>query len=359
MKNEGHRIQSLDITRGIAIFLVLWGHAIQYFGVGGISCFDDKLFQFIYSFHMPLFMLISGYLFYFSTSKRTMKEIVKSRICALIPPIIIWGSAQYLLDFFIGVIRNRDEHFRVTIWLENIKNVWFLWSVLICSLVVASVGKVTSGWLQIMVFVLVMPLFLVLPNRDLDLYMYPYFVLGFLVNQYKGKLEELWKKGKRILLPIIAFVYAVMLLFYQEKYFIYTTGIVSGKVPVVEWMMIDLYRWSIGLLGSVLIIYAVYQIENRNLFCHLGRGIAYLGKRSLEIYVVQRIVLEDLGGRIFAQFVESYGENPLIVNRVLFDGCISLGIAIVMVCIIVGFLFVCDKIPFVNRVLFARSQINR
>ena len=54
------RIKYWDLLKGIAIFLVVWGHTIQYGGSGSIF-FDNKAFIFIYSFHMPLFLLISGY----------------------------------------------------------------------------------------------------------------------------------------------------------------------------------------------------------------------------------------------------------------------------------------------------------
>lgn len=54
----------IDALRGISIFLVLWGHSIQYFSAGEINYFNNFVFRFIYSFHMPLFFLISGYVFY-------------------------------------------------------------------------------------------------------------------------------------------------------------------------------------------------------------------------------------------------------------------------------------------------------
>lgn len=60
----------LDIIKGIAIILVVMGHCIQY-GSGNdyytsALFFEENIFKFIYSFHMPLFMLISGYVFGFS-----------------------------------------------------------------------------------------------------------------------------------------------------------------------------------------------------------------------------------------------------------------------------------------------------
>ena len=54
-----------DILRGFAILMVVYGHYIQegngYDFSTDMSYFDDKIYQFIYSFHMPLFALIAGY----------------------------------------------------------------------------------------------------------------------------------------------------------------------------------------------------------------------------------------------------------------------------------------------------------
>ncbi|MDE5968902.1 MAG: acyltransferase family protein [Muribaculaceae bacterium] len=55
-----NRVVWLDILKCMAIFLVLWGHSIQY--LRSDSPFDDPVFRFIYSFHMPLFMALSGFL---------------------------------------------------------------------------------------------------------------------------------------------------------------------------------------------------------------------------------------------------------------------------------------------------------
>ena len=54
------RDKSLDLLKAIAIFLVVWGHSIQYFGEG-IGVLDNPIGKFIYMVHMPLFMFVSGY----------------------------------------------------------------------------------------------------------------------------------------------------------------------------------------------------------------------------------------------------------------------------------------------------------
>ena len=54
------RLIWIDRLKGLLIILVVLGHAIQ--EVLGGKCFDNHLWNIIYSFHMPAFMAVSGYL---------------------------------------------------------------------------------------------------------------------------------------------------------------------------------------------------------------------------------------------------------------------------------------------------------
>ena len=69
MKVSSFKRGYINFLRGIAIFLMLWGHAIQGMSNGQFDYFEDNMFKLIYSFHMPLFMMISGYLFYGTCKK--------------------------------------------------------------------------------------------------------------------------------------------------------------------------------------------------------------------------------------------------------------------------------------------------
>lgn len=99
MRKRDEREALPDILRGFAIILVVFGHCIQE-GSGEtyraeLSYFSDRLYQFIYSFHMPLFMLVSGYLGWYSikrcTSGKCCLEVLKGRASALLVPIFLDG----------------------------------------------------------------------------------------------------------------------------------------------------------------------------------------------------------------------------------------------------------------------------
>ena len=53
-----NRIYWIDLLRGLAIFLVVYGHILMFYQYQGIQL---PTIRFIYSFHMPLFFFISGF----------------------------------------------------------------------------------------------------------------------------------------------------------------------------------------------------------------------------------------------------------------------------------------------------------
>ena len=63
-------LEWIDSVKGLAIFLVIVGHCIDGYRDAGIFkqylLEFNSLHNFIYSFHMPLFFIISGYLFIYA-----------------------------------------------------------------------------------------------------------------------------------------------------------------------------------------------------------------------------------------------------------------------------------------------------
>lgn len=73
------RNSTLDVAKGLGIWLVLIGHAAL-FG-------NQQLAKYIYAFHMPFFFMISGFFY----KPKTIKETIKSNFNRLIIPYLIIG----------------------------------------------------------------------------------------------------------------------------------------------------------------------------------------------------------------------------------------------------------------------------
>lgn len=280
----------IDILKGIAIFLMLWGHCIQYCVAGSeVDFFNNGVFKFIYAFHMPLFMLISGYLFFFSFSKRCLKELLIHRVQSLLQPILFCSFFNYL----ITTVLFQAMHGKIGAafdgnWLSNLSSLWFLWSVLAASIVTAVVCKKSRHLpVQIILFFIAIPVVALFPNINQNLYMYPYFVFGFYFAQYKDRLPAFFHKMKYLSLP----VFPILLGFYEQKHYIYTTGLLpNNDYSLSQMLVIDAYRWLIGLVGAVFVI-TILQILYQQVIIKLKKplistGLAAIGKKSLQIYAL-------------------------------------------------------------------------
>ena len=87
------REQSIDILRGVAMCIVVFGHAIQ---TTYINADNMLLYRIITSIQMPLFMFISGYVTY--NPERELNICWLSRRCkSLLVPFCIWIILPFIL----------------------------------------------------------------------------------------------------------------------------------------------------------------------------------------------------------------------------------------------------------------------
>ena len=101
---------TIDAIKAVAILLVVLGHSIQY-GCGSEylesnAYFQNPLFEYIYSFHMPLFAMISGYLFNQTVSKRSFIEVIINRVQRLLIPILSWQVIFCLWEAVKNVVKS-------------------------------------------------------------------------------------------------------------------------------------------------------------------------------------------------------------------------------------------------------------
>ncbi len=95
-----NRIDWIDISKGIGIILVVLGHTIVP-QIRGESRAAEFLWIFIYSFHMPLFFFLSGYLFEMGIEKYTNKKhFFLSKARKLLLPYLFFSVFAYVFIAF-------------------------------------------------------------------------------------------------------------------------------------------------------------------------------------------------------------------------------------------------------------------
>lgn len=115
---EKKRIAYIDIARALAIILVIFGHTFS-------SGPEKKL---IYSFHMPLFFLISGMLMRLKQPEFTVKDLTLllwKRFCSYYIPYTIWALLYSTLTFrnLFKVLYGTRE---ALVQIDSITPIWFL-----------------------------------------------------------------------------------------------------------------------------------------------------------------------------------------------------------------------------------------
>ena len=118
------------------------------------------------------------------------------------------------------------------------------------------IGKLFDGRLEIIVLVFAFPLLYFIPNYNNHMFMYPYFILGYLYNKYKDTISQKFIKGCKISL---AAMFPILLPYYSSNSYIYTTGITNFETisKFMAQLKIDIYRYAIGLCGAVFVIMVV------------------------------------------------------------------------------------------------------
>jgi acyltransferase len=145
------RIKFIDLAKGIGIFLVVMGHSME------------PRSAFIYSFHMPLFFLLSGYFYRYESFKTTLLGKVNRLLvpfyffsiiswCVYLLKIIYIGDKDGILNYVISFKQ-------IIVGLDpDVGNVplWFLPCLLTTSLFYWGIQKLTTHpiYSSILVFIL-------------------------------------------------------------------------------------------------------------------------------------------------------------------------------------------------------------
>ena len=318
-----------------------------------VDFWEDPVFEFIYSFHMPLFMLISGYLFSYSFKKRELKELVVHRCKPLFSTIIVFGFLKYyLVNAPLSVYHNEISLLFNGEWLNNLtKEYWFLWSIIICSVIVSVVCKKIENFpMQFVVLVVSSAVVFLMPLSELTFFMFPYFVIGFYFALYKDKIPTMLMKLRYVSLVL----FPVMLVFFEKKHYIYTTGLIGSQYSIREYLYIDIFRWAIGLVGSVFVLTFVFLVFRLKVFQKLFDCFEKLGKYTLHIYVYQVILLLRFGELAVNLILKILG-----TYNVLPEWALLFHIVIVPVLTVISTIFFYFLSKWLNKFKFIQAVFGR
>lgn len=264
MEKEGRR-REFDVIKAFAIFLVLLGHTIQYLFESDPK--GDVLYGLIYSFHMPLFMMVAGF---FSSRSLEMpfKSFITNKVAHLLVPCVAMGLTVWLLWSLLFFVARGAPPSLPDLVDGIVNNYWFLKSLFFCYLLAwfgCHSGLNSYLWLLLS---LLMSYFCPLYNINL---MYPAFIGGFLIRSHPRFLATIQQYS--LISTIVFLVFSFFLNSYIWEH--------------------SLFRIILGLWGgaSLLGLFSRYYKKQEGSF---QLYIEKIGQQTLGIYILQGVILESI-----------------------------------------------------------------
>lgn len=270
------RLEHIDILKGLAIFLMVMGHVLSWNALdSGTPRTVDSWFirEVIYSFHMPLFIFMSGYVIDLKAEKwggQRCERTIQSRLRSLVLPCISWKT----VGLVCSVISTGA-------FVINYEVPWFLRTLFEISLLFVLVKGCCCRFnislnLEILLYCIVY-IFIFIGSRifkqtivdtivnftSLHI-MYPYFILGYLFH----KKESLFQRNCLFTLSVI--IYIISFYYYQ---YIETSATIHAILR---------YIMSSSAIYTIYTLFKCYTSKDGIIFnwCNI------MGKHSIEIYLL-------------------------------------------------------------------------
>lgn len=291
-----------DKVRGLAIILVVLGHAIQ---ASYTDFFHVNAFNIIYSFHIPLFMFISGLVTYKKDRKINLSWL-KLRFLGLAIPFWTWVFIPFMFNhgWRGGVITYVKE-----VLISPDKAHWFLWVLFLlcivnyCCTIVANFFKIEHG--EIVVFIVILLLsksripFLGIP---LLVHHAKFYFIGYYLSKYKA-----FVKRPAIILGILCGVVWLFTVQYWRFLGDYPfrdllDQCIRNVFENSSWQYTFLYNNCITTYNTIISFGGIFITASIAYFMDylvkneaINNGIIFLGKHTLEIYVLHSFFLGTYG----------------------------------------------------------------
>lgn len=265
------RLEYLDYIKGFSILLVILGHI-----------YDSSKFIkiWIYSFHIPLFFIISGALIkYTNIKKRSMKNIIVSKFKSLIIPYVCFELITILIlmiknDFTLGAFKQNVVE-SILMYCKA-GATWFLPCIFVAEIVYIIVLKYIKNNKINIIFslsIFLIPFFIKTENHYLIVILRCFTAYGFISFGY-WFYELIINKEINLKLIVLLLISNIVISYFNGFVELWN---LNFKNPI-------LYTIN-SIIGTLLIIYAFKKINlNLNI-------LKYFGINTIIIMSTQQVIL--------------------------------------------------------------------
>lgn len=231
--NQRKHYNEIDVCRGMGIVLVVLGHALKQTEV------ENPAFQFlisvIYSFHMPLFFFLSGFVavkILWLDQETERREFIKNRAFRLLIPYFFIGAVYIPLKYFLSAYAVSEYDFsqlwRIFLGENPNTALWYLYILFWVSVLgVWLLRERTLGfWLVISMAVSLLTYW---ADGDVRLAKYFFFfVFGIFARLHYEEFERYLRKKSFLILVSSIFVLANILYDLTQVSIFYFVTALSG-----------------------------------------------------------------------------------------------------------------------------------
>lgn len=293
---DKNRIGYLDVAKGIAIICVIIGH----------YDYRPLVQNIIFSFHMPIFFLLSGYFFknisWIDLIKKKSKQLIIPYILTSFGVVfssIIWDMCFNVNNVKLNILRwisaslyGSGNTYDTPYYIPQIGAIWFLLALFFSLLILKFVIKHKYAYLEIGVIALIgyySSKLLWLPfSIQSAMVAAVYVYIGYILKSHKVLHSNMWKET--ILSAIIWGMYLVKgggHLYLVTNYFQY------GLIDIAA-----------SICACFVVIYISEIISKVNLF---NKVLCFIGRNSLIILCFHLVELNTFRWDIIGNFLESNG----------------------------------------------------
>lgn len=282
--SQDKRLIWADSLKGWLMVLVVIGHVIQ--TVSGEAMNDSHLWNIIYSFHMPAFMAVSGWLAYREVIQYTYQESLLRRARQLLIPYCVWSL------FSLSVRGNNSLASLADILLKPDSFFWFLWVLFfICALFILTQWisehfHINEIFILLLLCVSLMCIMVITEFRLFGFQFISYYFLFYTLGYCIHKYPKIQIKNKLILL-LLVIIWAVLAWSWKMHE-------LPDWIPLIPHLPLSLLQYVYRGLTAFIAI--SFILNSAHLFLNSKSGVnglmAKLGKVSLGLYIVHLLLME-------------------------------------------------------------------
>lgn len=272
----------IDFLKGCLIFLVILGHSLQYSTYNEVNSFwANKTFIAIYTFHMPLFIGVSGYLFALPKNYTSFFKVLYDKVPRLMLPVFSW-AVLYIVLVNVLAISTVDFYKVIHIFVNSL---WFVWVLLACILTVLFGNYFRFGYIFYIIFVFIAFEYIEYWFFNEYLYLLPFFILGikykYLKLDINTKLTGVLANKTVITIMSVYAILSIQIWSYDD--FIYNSNV------DFENTFLYIFRFFTAINNSILFIIFTRFIDTR-LLVFLKNVIIDMGAKSLVLYALSSYI---------------------------------------------------------------------